>query len=77
MGASRQGADVWFYLFNRGGAVGIKHFFRYRLWRNRFFFHDSFGKYFNRLYCSHGDAKDVSDPGEPRRIHCFRCERDV
>jgi hypothetical protein len=77
MGSCRQSADVWFYLFNRYGAVTIKTFFRDRLWRSPHFFHDSIGKYFNRIYCLHRNQKDVSDPGESPRIYCFRCERDV
>ena len=45
------------------------------------FLHDSFGRYWNQwIVCKikgHGHVQNVSDPGEPKRIYCFKCERDV
>ncbi len=82
MSAARETKNIWWYLFTissysgwRGKDLLTRRFWRYR----EYLWHDSFGKYFNRLTrcpllgCRY---KRVSDPGEVMRLHCFNCERD-
>lgn len=88
MSACRENKNIWWYLFgvwkNYGGTKNRWRgwaLFHLRWWRSEYVFHDSIGKYWNRLFvCSkhnHIEVKLVSDYGEPIRYHCFKCERDV
>jgi hypothetical protein len=81
MGAAREGADIWFMLSGRWSYNGQwrgRALFTRRFWRNEYVWHDSFGKYWARAYTcrfwGHLPPRVVSDPGEPLRMHCFRCE---
>ena len=86
MGCGRQVASLWFYLFHcypSGRWCGWELLTRRGvrdIWRSRYFWHDTFGRYWNRLFkCRgvHRYVRHVSDLGEPERWHCFDCERDV
>ena len=85
MGAARQNACLWWYLTYRypGGQWAGWDLFRRGYTnplRSSYFWHDTFGKYWARLWtCRNGchNPRDVSDPGEQMRIYCFDCERDV
>ena len=82
MGASRQNKNIWWYLFSWGyfGWKG-KELFTKTFWRFRtYIFHDSFGKYWNRLFrcpIKGHEPKNVADPGEEKEMHCFKCEQRV
>ena len=79
MGACRESSDIWF-LLKRKNLRG--KLFKKRFWTNEYIWHDSFGKYFNRLIgCllfGHRKVQNVSDylPKE-KEMHCFNCERRV
>jgi len=81
MGCSREGFDIWLRLKLRSR----KDVFTLRFWRralgSRYFWHDSFGKYWNRLIgcrlLGHRHVRNIADPGDPKEMHCFNCERGV
>jgi hypothetical protein len=89
MSDGRQSANLWWYLthgwHNYAGKGRTKwagwDFFRQRLYRSSYFWHDSFGQYWHRwVVCEwrgHPKVVNVADPGEPARLHCFKCEQDV
>ncbi len=85
MGSSRQSGNLFFYLFGRwpydGGRWRGFDLFTRRFWRNRYIWHDTIGRHFNAWFlCSlrgHGYVRNANDPGEPVRLYCFACERDV
>ena len=80
MGASRQGANLWWWLFKRKKVYSWRDFFRLKIYKSRYLWHDSFGVYFNRAVgCrwGHRDARQVGDPGEPERMWCFACHRYI
>ena len=83
MGAAREGADAVWLLTSRwtnGEWCGWALFTR-RFWRNPYRWHDTFGKRWARVVTcrlrGHLPLRNVNDPGEPPRWHCFRCERDA
>jgi len=80
---SRENMDLWrslFYYYPNGEWMG-KRIFTRRFWRNKYVWHDSFGKYWNRLLgCrlwGHRDVHNIEDPRYPAKWHCFNCERQV
>ena len=87
MGACRETKNIWWYLFGFNHTDGKwrgRDLFKrkwWKRWKHNYIWHDSVGKYFNRAFMcplfGHGHVKDISDPGEPKRLHCFKCELDV
>ncbi len=101
MADGRENANIWFCLKGLifgprlpFWAQPIADFYPKTWWlkqtlgvcRSPYFWHDSFGKYWNRLVTcrvrGHRDVHDVADhscdcAGEPPRMWCFKCERDV
>jgi hypothetical protein len=81
MGCFRESFNIWTCLYKRYpyGGWQIKRLFKKRFWTNRYVWHDSFGKYFNRFFrCAifgHGKVQDISDPG--KEMHCFNCEKSL
>lgn len=82
MGCSRENFNIWRLLFSRSiidRKWRWKEIFSLRFWKNSYVWHDSFGAYFNRfIRCplfGHGKLQNVSDPGEPKIMYCFRCEK--
>lgn len=89
MGCDREPASIWFYLFgfskNYGGSGKSKWkfpwFIKYKIWRSRYFWHDSFGRYLNWvilcLLFGHRKVQNVAEPGEEKEFYCFCCDRKV
>ena len=84
MGACRQTADIWWYLFDRNARLcgwRVRDLFRERIWRNEHFWHDSFGKYWNRLagcrLLGHRQINNIANPGEQVKWYCFCCDMPV
>lgn len=86
MGASREGFDVWWSLFKfyrYGNQITWhgKRVFTRRFWSSRYVWHDSFGKYWNRIIgCrifGHRHVQNISGRGEAKQLHCFDCERHL
>lgn len=83
MGNFRENVDIWTSLsmkYPNGDWMGWRVFKR-TFWRNPYLTHDSFGKYWNRLVgcrlAGHRNIQNVADPGEPKQMHCFNCERRI
>lgn len=79
MGACREGASIWFALKKwNNGYLGIVQFVKRKRWRSPYFWHDSFGMYWNRLIgCKlhgHKNIRNIGDCGKVK-YHCFGCER--
>ncbi len=85
MGGCRENANIWSSLgfCSYGGKWHWrgKRLFTKSFWGSPYLLHDSFGAYFNRfIICKllgHREVKDVSDPGEEKRMHCFKCEKHL
>lgn len=83
MGAGRESADIWWCIFHRypSGRWAGWNLLGHNFWLNTHLLHDSFGKYWNRMIgCrvfEHRNIQDVSDPGEPKEMHCFNCEKRI
>ena len=83
MPAMREGFDIWicFSVKNKNRKRTAKRLLTKRFWKSKYVWHDSFGKYFNRLIgCrlfGHRKVKNASNPGEWKQLHCFNCERDL
>ena len=89
MGACRQSMNVWFYLKNflsppkwTNRRAAIKNLFGLQI--NKTFWHDSFGRYFNRwVFCprfGHKNVRWLSDggcEGDRPKHYCFDCEQEV
>ena len=79
MGGSREDANIWRCFKN---LYGVKRLWGKRpVWRNEYFWHDSFGVYFNRYikckFFNHKNIKDISDNRDYVDLHCFDCECKV
>lgn len=78
MGECRERADIWYWL---GLRWNFPEFVKRKIWKSEYFWHDSFGRYWNRIIgCrlfGHRSVINVSDSNEEKRIHCFYCERDI
>lgn len=79
MGSCRETKDIWFRLFNRypnGDWMGWS-LFKKQFWAGPYLWHDSFGKYLNRIFkCSifgHRNIKNISDNPYTPILHCFDC----
>lgn len=87
--ACRITASIWFYFF---GSIWfypwrkrVIDFFKDRIWKSDYFWHDSFGKYWNRMIgCRlHGHRHKVwFKEGEgcgrdEAHWYCFDCERTI
>ena len=78
MSACRQTASLWFWLRH-----DFKLFIKQKMWRNDYFWHDSFGKYWNRsIGCRLNGHKNVHRLEEgcinPNpHWYCFACETEV
>lgn len=72
MGGCRETANIWFYI-KKGWFNKIS-----KVIRSKYFWHDSFGKYFNRyIKCKITGHKNVSNISEdPRKVEmfCFDCD---
>ena len=90
MGCGRENKSIWWRLFgvwkNYAGHGKSKwrgwELFTLRFWKYReYIWHDSVGKYWNRLVTcrllGHRNVQDVADYNEHKRMHCFKCERDL
>jgi hypothetical protein len=83
MGASRESFDIWQCLLSRypSGRWMGRRLFKKRFWKNSYLWHDSFGKYFNRVIgCKlwgHRHVANIADPDESKKLHCFNCDRGV
>jgi hypothetical protein len=83
MGACREGANIWRYFrFNKYS--NIIFFIRYKKYKSPYFWHDSFGIYWNRLIgcklAGHKKVKYLSDGGcsnDSPMHYCFACEKQV
>ncbi len=76
MSANREGADLWFFLFGRwsyNGKWRAWDLFGRKVWTSPYFWHDSFGKYWQRLIGCNHTPKQL----EEGRWHCFKCEREA
>lgn len=79
MGACRESSNIWISL-KRKNLRG--RLLKKRFWTSGYIWHDSFGKYFNRLIgCllfGHRKVKNISNylPKE-KEMHCFNCERGL
>lgn len=84
-GACRETASIWQHigwLFGKNSYRLRWGLFRKRLWKSKYLWHDSFGKYLNRfIICpilGHRHVVNLDGCcGEPDRQHCFKCERAV
>ena len=87
MACGRETANLWWWVRRRPreflfgkkyGNVYVKPAV-FRIVRSPYFLHDSFGQYFYRLIgCrlrGHRNVHNISDPGEPKKLYCFNCER--
>jgi len=81
MGACRENANIFWYLFNKypSGKWAGWELFSKRIWKNPHLWHDSFGSYWYRwVACKingHKDVKDVSESYEPNEYYCFNCQK--
>jgi hypothetical protein len=75
MGCSRENANIWWFLRNHPTHI------RLILFKNSYFWHDSFGVYWNRVIgCKlhgHKNVQNAADPGEVDKMYCFACQRKV
>ena len=75
LGACRETANIWFYMKKRWWRKLFKSF------KNPYFLHDSFGVYLNRWilcpFLGHRNMYNVNDIGEPERLYCFNCDREI
>ena len=89
MGCNRENKNIWWYLFSFE-RYGKKRWRGYDLLKKRFWFggyvfHDSIGKYFDRLvmcklrghYLEHKHIHNIADPGEEDEWHCFACGQRI
>ena len=81
MGAARESANIWSAVTSRytnGGWQGWR-LLNKRFWRSPYLIQDSFLTYWHRLFTcrlfGHIKLQNVSDPGEPPHMFCFRCYR--
>lgn len=81
MGASRETANLWYWLFQEG-----KDYPQYKrsfnqLFKNPYFWNDSFWIYINRyLICKikyHRTAQWIDDDNNQQKYHCFSCGQDI
>lgn len=90
MSCNRENKSIWWRLFgfwrNYAGTGRSKwrgwELLSRRFWRHReYIWHDSVGRYWNRwVACpliGHRNVQDVADCGEPKLMHCFKCEQDL
>ena len=88
MSTCRQNMSIWRYIFPRIVAGRLRwrvsRLFNRNYWQSRHVWHDSFGRYWNRLIgCrirGHKNIRYLSDGGcsNDRPIYyCFACERQV
>lgn len=92
MGCGREGASIWFALgfrkeYNRPEINGRRawrfpDFIKRKRYKSEYFWHDSFGKYWNRLIgCRLGHKKPQWIEGnsgyDDEVLHCFACERNI
>ena len=96
MGGCRETKSLWFrikkvirpYSSYFGRWKGFKDLLRFvfsiRTYRDRYFWHDTFGRYFNQLFfCSifgHVNVRWLDDGGcsdEKPKHYCFNCENEV
>jgi hypothetical protein len=84
MSAAREGKNVWWYLFGfwSNGKWRGRDLFTRRFWRHKeYILQDSFLTHWNRAVgcrvSGHAPLVNVSDPGEPHRMFCFKCYREV
>ena len=79
--ACRQTASIWSWLFKKHGSW--KFFFKMKIWKQPFFWHDSFGKYFNRFMGCRitGHKRQWMDDGgcneDKPHWYCFRCDQVI
>ena len=80
MGACRENQSIWHWLFGKYRRPHI--FFKRKMWRGEYFWHDSFGRYLNRWFvCSffgHRKLQYLADGGcscDDPVWHCFACEK--
>ena len=82
MGACRESMSIWLWLFNKR-LHDWKGFFKRKIWRDEYFWHDSFGRYFNQLIrCKVVGHKRtwMGDGGcqeEKPHYYCFRCDKVI
>lgn len=68
---SRETSNIWFYIKH----MNLKYFFKKRLYKTDYFWHDSFAIYFRRLFgCKHR-LLEVYDSNDKKHLYCFKCER--
>jgi len=70
--SSRENASLWGWII--GTSFGPP-------WRKDYFWHDSFGKYWNRYvkckFFKHKNIKNISENNDYVDLHCFDCEGKV
>jgi len=75
MGTCRELNDIWYYLKRGWWKPFLRSF------KGNYFWHDSFGKYWNRIIgcriLGHRNIQNIADPGKPKQMYCFKCEREV
>ena len=73
MGASREGANIWWLLFHH------PRWIKKRTFTSPYFWHDSFGKFWFRLIvCRFFGHNNIQDTGVGRsELHCFNCEKTL
>lgn len=76
----RQNCSIWWWFFNKHGSP--RNFFKNKIWKNGYFWHDSFGCYFNRwIKCKLFDHRNVSCIDKKANgdlvLYCFDCEKII
>ena len=85
MMTSRETASLWFYFGFWSNYAGrripkwwLPYFFKHRIWRSKYFWHDTFGVYFNRFikcrFFGHVNVQWVDTWGGKTR-YCFDCSQ--
>lgn len=87
MGCGREGASIWFALGFRKKYAGrgkrkwrFPDFIKRKRYKSEYFWHDSFGKYWNRLIgCrfGHRNAQWIEGNCDEEVLHCFACEKRI
>jgi hypothetical protein len=74
---SRQNFNLFYYLLHGK----IKEFFKRKMWKNEYFWQDTFLTFFNRLIgCKifgHRKIHFVEDENDKPVVYCFNCYRKI
>jgi len=83
MGAAREGASIWFYLFGKSKYCKPRDFFNRKLYKSPYFWQDSFWTPLNRLIgcrvLGHRNViRILDDDNDYKPVDfCFNCYRKV